>query len=416
MEHTDQAMRVSAGSLIQGLVLVTMMSSAVVFSEPAPVDALMLALVVGMGVLGVGRMGPVTRLALACWLLIVAAGLLACAFSPSISLAMKHQLVTLFLAVGAATLAAFIAVEPERHMTVVLGGYLAGCILATLAAVTGYFRLAPGAYELFTGFGRARGTFKDPNVYAAALVPAIVTLGWLMARSPPRRALASTALVLPLLLGLLLAFSRGAWIATGVAVALAGWLCLVTSRRRDDRRRLLTLIGGGGLVLAVAVAGALQLDSVRALMAERASLDQSYDHGPEGRFGGQAKARRLVLENPLGIGTHSFREVHHPEEAHNVYLSTFLNAGWLGGLAYIAMTFVTLVLGLRGSLRNGALQGAYVIATASFAGIAFEGLVIDSDHWRHYFLLLACIWGLADARSPATVSRMRAEDAAPGRA
>ena len=189
-------------------------------------------------------------------------------------------------------------------------------------------------------------------------------------------------------------------------------MCLVTSRRFADRRRLLVITAGGGIALAVAVVGALQLDSVRSLMTERASLDQSYDNGPEGRFGGQAKARRLILDNPLGIGTHTFREVHHAEEPHNVYLSTFLNAGWIGGLAYIVMTLVTLALGLRGALRNGVLQGPFAVATAAFAGIAFEGLVIDSDHWRHYFLLLALIWGLSDAPAPTLARDVRDGDEA----
>lgn len=410
MQRAEQGMRVSALALLQGLVLVAMASSAIVFSEPAPVDALMLALMLAMPVLAIGKVGPVTRAALACWLLIVASGLIACAFSPGIGNAMKHQLVTLFLVLGAAALASFVAVSPERHTTIVLGGYLLGCLLATTVAVIGYFRLAPGAFELFTSYGRARGTFKDPNVYGAALVPAIVTLVWLMVRGSPRRALMATAAVLPLALGLLLAFSRGAWIATAAAVALLAWISLVTSRRTADRKRLIIITGGGGVALALAVVGALQLDSVRSLMTERASLDQSYDNGPEGRFGGQAKARRLVLENPLGIGTHAFREVHHAEEPHNVYLTTFLNAGWIGGLAYVAMTLVTLALGLRGAMRNGVLQGPFAVATAAFAGIAIEGLVIDSDHWRHYFLLLALVWGLSDATTPAATRDARADD------
>jgi hypothetical protein len=32
---------------------------------------------------------------------------------------------------------------------------------------------------------------------------------------------------------------------------------------------------------------------------------------------------------------------------------------------------------------------------AAFIGMALEGLVIDSDHWRHFFLLMGMIWGAA---------------------
>jgi hypothetical protein len=40
----------------------------------------------------------------------------------------------------------------------------------------------------------------------------------------------------------------------------------------------------------------------------------------------------------------------------------------------------------------------YVIATlATFVGEVAEGFIIDTDHWRHFFLLLGVVWGLAAA-------------------
>ena len=136
-------------------------------------------------------------------------------------------------------------------------------------------------------------------------------------------------------------------------------------------------------------------------------MDQSYDQGPEGRFGGQEKAQRLVLDHPLGIGTHTFRDIHHPEEPHNVYLTMFLNAGWLGGLLYIASVAGTAMTGLWMSLRNGYLQGPMAVAATSFAALAFEGVIIDSDHWRHFFLVMALVWGLADASWAAPLPHRR---------
>ena len=34
-------------------------------------------------------------------------------------------------------------------------------------------------------------------------------------------------------------------------------------------------------------------------------------------------------------------------------------------------------------------------AVAAFIGEMAEGFVIDTDHWRHFYLLLGIIWGLA---------------------
>jgi hypothetical protein len=27
--------------------------------------------------------------------------------------------------------------------------------------------------------------------------------------------------------------------------------------------------------------------------------------------------------------------------------------------------------------------------------MALEGMVVDTDHWRHFFLIMAMIWGVA---------------------
>ena len=34
---------------------------------------------------------------------------------------------------------------------------------------------------------------------------------------------------------------------------------------------------------------------------------------------------------------------------------------------------------------------------ALFMGAAVESFIIDSDHWRHYFLILGVLWGLMAA-------------------
>jgi O-antigen ligase len=188
------------------------------------------------------------------------------------------------------------------------------------------------------------------------------------------------------------------------STVLAAWLLLVTSRRQVEFKRFIVMTALGSVGMVVAVIGILQIDSVSTLLTERATLDQSYDSGPEGRFGGQAKAVGLILDNPFGIGTHSFRDTYHPEEAHNVYLSTFMNAGWLGGLLYIISVSATVFIGFRGVVRASPLQGPFIVVTAAFTGLVLEGFVIDTDHWRHFFILMGCVWGLADAHLESTNS------------
>lgn len=401
---------VSTRSLAALAVGAAMVLSTIVFSEPAIADALMIGVIVALPVLGVLRFGKVALANFALWGVLVALGIAATAFSHTFDTAIKHQLVTLFLAAGAFVLAGYIAADPLPRITLIFWCYTAACVLATIAAIAGYFSLPPSAYDLFTNYGRARGTFKDPNVYGAALGPALTFAAWIMLREPAKRAAIAAFIALPMIIGLLLCFSRGAWVSAAMSVAILGAITLITSRRSADFQRFGTVGIAGALAAALALFAVMQVEQVRGLLDERATLDQSYDVGPEGRFGGQEKARHLILDNPLGIGTHTFRDKYHHEEPHNVYLTQFLNAGWLGGLIYAITCMATLLVGLRASFMRGALQGPFLVATSAFAGLVFEGFIIDTDHWRHFFILMACIWGLADADPPVIDPSRRRDD------
>jgi hypothetical protein len=50
-----------------------------------------------------------------------------------------------------------------------------------------------------------------------------------------------------------------------------------------------------------------------------------------------------------------------------------------------------------------------ITAYAAFVGEVLEGFVIDTDHWRHFFLLVGAIWGLAAA----TITQLRQVPARP---
>ena len=404
------AWNVPASTLAAIAVAAAMGTSAIVFSEPAVADILMAAVIVGLPILGVTRFGHAAILNLMLWIVLVAFGIAACTMSTTMNTAIIHQVVTLYLALGAFVLAGYIAADAEPRFHLVMRFYTLACVVAALAGLAGYFSVLPSLYELFTNHGRARGTFKDPNVLGAALAPAIVYTVWVVLRAPLRQAAIAAAASFPLMLALLLSFSRGAWISVALSLLIAVWLSTVTTRRQRDHVRLIAVGTLGTVLLALALASTLRLESISGLLSERASFDQSYDSGPEGRFGGQAKAVDLILENPFGIGTHTFRDSYHEEEPHNVYLSQFLNAGWIGGTLYLVSVLGTLAAGLYAARRRTVLQGPLIIATAAFAGVALEGLVIDTDHWRHFFLQMAIIWGLVDAMPSAEHAEQRRHD------
>jgi len=198
-----------------------------------------------------------------------------------------------------------------------------------------------------------------------------------------------------LLFGTLLTFSRGAWL--NLAVALAAYACFtfVTMSTHRQRLKLILYVVLAGTFSVGILAAALTIPTVADMMGERAKLEQSYDVGPEGRFGGQLKAAGLVLAHPLGIGALEFQRNYHHEDVHEVYLNMYLNTGWVGGTAYVALVLLTLGLGLRQVVRDRGGTGLSAVLVAAFIGIALEGAVVDTDHWRHFYLIMAMIWGMA---------------------
>ncbi len=380
-----------------GFVWLAIATSGIVFSEPAPVDALTMGLIVLLPVIGLVYISQTMLLYLALWLAAGAGGFVASGMANDTHDATVFTAISLYLYLASFVFGAFVAKCPEVHTRLILNAWTFAAGVAALSGLIGYFSLLPGAFELFTKFGRAAGTFKDPNVFGPFMVAPLLYLLHLVLTRPLSRVLGPIALAGMLVLATLLSFSRGAWITLFLGIVIYGYLAYVTAPTLMQRERILALISLGLALFGGLIAIAVQFEPVADLLKERASLSQNYDVGPEGRFAGQQKALGLVAENPLGIGAHTFTQVHHREDVHNVYLSVMLNSGWLGGGVYWVLVATTLGLGFRHLTRASTLRPLFIILYAAFAATAFEGLVIDTDHWRHFYLLMGLIWGLMAA-------------------
>ncbi len=371
--------------------------SGIVFTEPAPVDLMLMGLVALLPAVGLVAITPMLALYIALWTIAAAAGFLAATQSHDTAGSTTFTAISLYLYIASFVLAAFIARAPARHCTLILNGWLFAATLAATAAFIGYFKLLPGAYELFTRFDRATGPFKDPNVFGPFLVaPFLYALHLALTRSW-QVAAAAVGVAGALALAVLLSFSRGAWLNLLVALGIYGVLAFATARTGSQRNKIIGLVLAGAGLAAIVTLAVLQDDKLGGFLSERSSMTQSYDVGPAGRFGGQEKAIRLLLEHPLGIGAGEFTSVYHTEEVHNVFLSMFLNAGWLGGMTYWLMTGLTVLVGFQHVLTPNAARPLFLIAFAAFIATAAEGVIIDSDHWRSFYVLMAMVWGLASS-------------------
>jgi hypothetical protein len=247
---------------------------------------------------------------------------------------------------------------------------------------------------LFELNGRAVGAFKDPNVFSPFLIwPALFLLQRMLARQIGFFDIIGVGI---LAFGLLLSFSRGAWFHFAVSALVMVILTLLTAPTPRDRMRVVCLTGLCVAALAAFIMFLLSFSAIQNMFQERAHLINYYDVGQGGRFRLQELALTAVLNFPGGMGPLEFARVNGLQQ-HNVYLQALLVYGWIGAMAYILLLLLTIYLGLKTAFARTPWQPYIITAVAAFIGEVAEGFVIDTDHWRHFFLLLGMVWGLAAA-------------------
>jgi hypothetical protein len=388
-------LRISMERLRCGLLWLTGATSAIVLIEPSPYEFATFLTIVAFAAAGLA-IRP-TILPPAVLLILINVG-----YSVSAAALLQEKgvlswiLTSWYLAVSGMFFAAILGANTEARLAALIRGVLVAGVIASIVAIVGYARVTPSLNELLLLYDRARGTFKDPNVLGAFLVfPALLALKLVITERFWRAAGASCLLAL-FAAALLLSFSRAAW---GQAVFTSGLVLLLTfatSRSPAERVRIVALAIAGVAALALFVAALLSIDAVADLFKERASLHQSYDVGEQGRFGRHILGAILALDVPLGIGPLQFNK-YFPEDPHNSYLNAFMAGGWLSGACYFTLVLVTLIFGLRQVFVATPWQPTMIVIYVGYVGLALESAIIDSDHWRHAFMLLGLLWGLIAA-------------------
>src|SRR5215217_5435898 len=116
-----------------------------------------------------------------------------------------------YMAVTVIFFAMVISEDTAARLDMLRRGLVVGGLIAASAGVAGYFNLVPGGHDLLTLYGRARGTFKDPNVLGAFLIlPALLALQSVVSNGLAKSFRSTIALAI-IALAILLAFSRAAW-------------------------------------------------------------------------------------------------------------------------------------------------------------------------------------------------------------
>ena len=379
--------------LLLMVLYVTVLASSVAFIEPSPHDALMGVLALCCVIVGV----RIDRQIALLFILLIAwniGGLLSLMNVPADQKAIQYAATSVYLAVAAMVFACILADNTMPRITVLRAAYVATAVIVAACGAAGYLNAFPKAADLFAETGRAQGFFKDPNVFGPFIIwPTLVVMERLVMR---RVRLVDLCLMAVLFLGLLLSFSRGAWIHFAISSAVMLALCFLTAPGDRVRMRIVAMTVVAFALLAAFLALALSIDVIADMFKERFRLTQSYDVGEGGRFQLQELALGAVVDLPNGMGPFGFSNAYGLQQ-HNVYLQAFLVYGWVGGVSYFLLLGATFLIALRTVFVPTPWRPYLIAAVATFAGVVVEGMVIDTDHWRHFFLILGMVWGLSAA-------------------
>lgn len=356
----------------------------VVWVEPAPTDGVftvLIAVAAATGRLGLSR---VPRSVLVLLGVLLAVNLASAMAAVDLGAAVRFLSITLYVITLGVWLTGY-ANSPARGR-LVAAAYIASAVGSALLGSLSLVATFPGSDLMSAGGLRARGLFEDPNVFGPFLVPATLLL--IAERARPRlftpRPALTTTLVAVLVVGVVLSYSRAAWINLAVGLCV---LAFILAKGRGGLRRALAV------AVAVAVAGSATIAVVETtgsgtFFEERARV-QSYDTE---RFDAQQAGLDLGFAHPLGIGPGQF-EILVPVAAHSLYVRVFSEQGLPGMAILLALLATTLVLAARNlSLRGDTYGVSSAALLAAWCGILVNSLVVDTLHWRHLWVVAALIW------------------------
>jgi len=270
------------------------------------------------------------------------------------------------------------ALDGERAWSVARALLFAGFVAAALAIVQSLVESAMigGATEetalTFGGLLRATSTFGNAatlGAFLAMLIP-LALHELRRARSTVDRLIAGNV-CLVLALGLVLTFSRAAWLGAALGVAVAAGGPLVRLARARPRA-----VAAGAVLTAVVLAAALQaVPLAQPVLARAASLADPTQGSGATRLHIWSDALRVIAARPwVGWGPDTFGLVFPQfqtgdwtpgfliDKAHSDVLQVAATQGLIGVAAYVAVAVAFVVAFWRARSRPGApaLLGAWL--------------------------------------------------------
>ncbi|MEE1817201.1 O-antigen ligase family protein [Streptomyces sp. SP18ES09] len=335
---------------------------------------------------------------------------------PAASLPGVARYVQIFVLVPGAVL---LMIRDRRDFAVVAWGLVAFALLQGAVGVAQYLTGTGASYQ---GEDiRAVGTFGATDVMGMATVVAyglVVATGLALGSGPGRVRTAATACAGLLLVPLVLSFSRGAWIATVLALALQ---LLLAGVRRAARVALVAGALGVVLVGGLGIGSEMVKERVTSITRVTAAPDQSVTD----RYTMWAAAGRMWRAEPVtGVGLKGFPRYRDSNASlalssgsdtagagagfarqpllspHNMYLLVLSEQGLAGFLALVG-SWVALLIGALRRQRRGA--DCALVATGLLVWQLIDFFYADIG--GPSTVLMSVVFGLAAWWSVAEVRR-----------
>jgi hypothetical protein len=301
----------------------------------------------------------------------------------SLGRAAKFELITLYVLVLLVWLSGMFSRGDWLRLAV--RTYVAAAALSAVAASLALFIHFPGSAHLIYDGARAKGFFKDPNVFGPFLVPAAaIVLEDINTRNLfPWSRKVLVLIFMTLSVGTVLAYSRAGWL--NYAIALTTVIGFQAARRRGWQgatKSLAVLALGGAIGLGVlASTGSLSF------FLSRSHL-QAYD---QTRFATQTKAFDQATAHVLGHGPGQ-TELSLDYAAHSLYARAAYEQGVIGLALVLVILGGILYCGLALARHNRSVHGIGSAAlVGSWLGLIANSAFVDTLHWRHLPVIAAII-------------------------
>jgi O-antigen ligase len=302
--------------------------------------------------------------------------------APMVLSSTRFLLITIYLMVYA--LFIFFYASDKNYGTLIKAYIISSTVAAILGIIgyCGYFT----QYLTYDPY-RTQALFKDPNVFGPFLVPTILIL---MDNLKARKIININLLLNLMLLsintiGLILSFSRGAWVSLIVGVLT---YFLLSIKKINYKKLLIIAIAVSAVILTIWFV-ALS-DSWRSFFVDRLKF-KAYDSI---RFKSQSIGFSMSFDKVLGYGPGQFENIVEKSmgesvSAHSIYARTLLENGLIGFICLMsALVYIIVKLFILYLKYGSKTKLDITIVLAVLIGIFVNGIVVDTLHWRHMWLFI----------------------------